>query len=134
MASICSCGLKSTIFYTTGTINAEIYRSECLQKRLLPLYNKHSTPPLFWPDLASAHYAKTTLNCGLLVEKNINPPNCPQLRPIERYWAIVKRVFKKTGKAAGNMQEFKKNWAQASKKCDATLVRNLLKSVRSKVR
>lgn len=120
--AICTCGLKSTIFYTTGTINAEIYRSECLQKRLLPLYKKHSTPPLFWPDLASAHYAKTTLNWlaenGIdFVEKNINPPNCPQLRPIERYWAIVKRVFKKTGKAAGNMQEFKKKiWAQTPKK------------------
>lgn len=111
--AICSCGLKSSIFYTKGTINADIYQSECLKKRLLSLYKKHSTPPLFWPDLASAHYAKSTLkwfkdNDIDFVEKEINPPNCPQLRPIERYWAIVKRIFKKEGKQNNTLQELKK--------------------------
>lgn len=137
--AICSCGLKSSIFYTKGTINADIYRTECLQKRLLPLYKKHSSPPLFWPDLASAHYAKTTLkwlreNGVDFVEKDENPPNCPQLRPIERYWAIVKRIFKKDGKVSKTMQEFKKNWNAASKKCDNTTVRNLMEGIKSKLR
>lgn len=85
--AICTCGLRSSIFYTKGTINAEIYQKECLKNRLLPLYRKHQSPPLFWPDLASAHYAKSTLqwlteNNIKFVEKDINPPNCPQLRPI----------------------------------------------------
>lgn len=137
--AICSCGLKSASFFTKGTINADIYQKECLQKRLLPLYKKHTTPPLFWPDLASAHYAKSTLrwfedNDVDFVEKDINPPNCPQLRPIERYWAIVKRVFKKDGKANRTMAVFKKNWNAAAKKCDQSAVQNLMKRVKSKVR
>lgn len=94
--AICTCGLRSSIFFTKGTINAQIYQKECLNKRLLPLYKLHESPPLFWPDLASAHYAKSVLqwlsdNKVDFVEKDINPPNCPDLRPIERYWAIVKR-------------------------------------------
>ena len=103
------------IFYSYGSKDTENFRSAIFIKYTLQYAST------IWPDLVSAHYAKTTLNWlaekGInFVEKNINPPNCPQFRPIERYWAIVKRVFKKTGKAAGNMQEFKKIWAQASKK------------------
>lgn len=82
--AICSCGLKSSTFYTTGTIGSDIYRTECIQERLLAVYCKHKDPPLFWPDLASAHYAKYTLELLRanvdFVSKDINPPNCPQLR------------------------------------------------------
>jgi hypothetical protein len=31
------------------------------------------------------------------VPKNMNPPNCPKFRPIERYWANITRKMKKTG-------------------------------------
>lgn len=111
--AICTCGLRSSIFFTKGTINAKVYEEECLKKRMLPLYRKHKAPPLFWPDLASAHYANSVLqwlskNNVQFVEKDINPPNCPDLRPIERYWAIVKRHFRKEGTVSQNMQEFKK--------------------------
>ena len=54
---------------------------------------------VFWPDLASSHYAKDTI--ALFNEKNIrfvansdNPPNVTQLRPIENLWGILKsRVY-----------------------------------------
>lgn len=55
---ICSCGLKTDSFVTRGTINADLYLEECLKKRLLPFIRKHRTPLVFWPDLATAHYAK----------------------------------------------------------------------------
>lgn len=137
--AICTCGLRSAIFFTKGTISAKVYKEECLQKRLLPLYRKHELPPIFWPDLASAHYAKTTLqwyseNGIKYVEKNINPPNCPQLRPIERYWAIVKRAFKKEGTVSEDMNQFKKNWSAASRKCTKATVQKLMAGVKSKVR
>lgn len=64
--SICSCGKKSKAFVTMGTVNKEMYMKECLEKRLLPFYKSHVSStgkiPLFWPDLASAHYAKDTIN------------------------------------------------------------------------
>lgn len=137
--AICSCGLKSSTFFIFGTIGGDIYRNECLKKRLFPLYHQHDIPPLFWPDLATAHYAKETLdlmkaNNVDFVEKEDNPPNCPQLRPIERYWANVKRYLQKNGQEAGNIADFKKMWAAASRKVSKDSVRKLMKNIRVKVR
>jgi transposase len=51
---------------------------------------------VFWFDLASAHYTKDTLvRLEELkiqyVPKEENPPNVPQIRPIEKFWANLKR-------------------------------------------
>jgi transposase len=51
---------------------------------------------MFWPDLASAHYANDTLVAleGKENPSNVpkeNPPNVPQIRPIENFWANLKR-------------------------------------------
>lgn len=114
--AICSCGLRTSPFFTKGTISAENYQKECLKRRLIPFYKEHTVSAIFWPDLASAHYARSTLT--LLDENNINyvakeenPPNVPEFRPIERYWAIVKRNMKKDGRVAKDMNEFKKKLA-----------------------
>lgn len=137
--AICTCGKKSMAFFTKGTISGELYREQCIKRRLVRLYRQHDTPPLFWPDLASAHYAGVTIE--LLDSLNIefvrkydNPPNCPQLRPIERYWAIVKRHLRKDGGQATNMDMFKKMWTKASRKVTANGVQNLMKRVKAKVR
>ena len=50
--------------------------------------------------LATAHYAHatTTLLEDLeipYIPRDKNPPNCPQLRPIEKFWAILEeKVYK----------------------------------------
>jgi transposase len=68
-----------------------------VKKRLIKFINKHHSDSnyLFWPDLASAHYAKDTIETfdqlGIkYVHKEENPPNVPQLRRIERFWAYLK--------------------------------------------
>lgn len=83
---------------------------------------------LFWPDLASAHYARDTINLlntkGVrLVEKSENPPNCPQLRPIERYWGIIKRILRSDGRDITSLEDFKKMWVASSKKIKKKLCR-----------
>ena len=79
-------------------MKGEIYRDHCIKDILAPFLQKHHADGkfFFWPDFASRHYAKATLN--LLEELNIpyipkqcNPPNCPQLRPIETFWARLKQ-------------------------------------------
>lgn len=95
--AICSCGKRSQAFVTSGTINSDIYIKECLQKRLLPFLRSHNVSTFFWPDLASCHYSKGTLkwyedNKVDFVPKEANPPNCPELRPVERYWALLKKI------------------------------------------
>ena len=46
------------------TMNTKIYQEECIRKRLLPfIQNFHpNIPVIFWPDLASIHYAKKNNN------------------------------------------------------------------------
>lgn len=117
----CSCGLQSASFMINKTMNQDVYIKECLQKRLLPLIRKHNIPTLFWPDLASYHYAKRILswyddNNVHFVPKIANPPNCPELRPIEVYWALVKRTLKKIKNPARDIISFKNKWKNASLK------------------
>ena len=78
-------------------LNALTYSSEYIEIRLNPFIDKNydNKRYLFWPDGASAHYASTTIKKFdelqiKYVKKDENPPNIPQLRPIERFWAHLK--------------------------------------------
>lgn len=137
--TICTCGARSSIFTTTGTINREIYIKECLKKRLLPFLRKHNVEHLFWPDLASAHYSNDSIafmkaNCIHFVPKDMNPPNVPRCRPIERYWAMVKRNLLKTGKVAKDDKDLTRHFARAAAKISNATVADMMKGVRGKLR
>ena len=95
-------GHSEPFFMTSGGgMSAKKYIEECIEKRLLPFIRKfHSNDKIiFWPDLASCHYAKLTLSAyeclGIeVVPKEQNSPDAPHLRPIERFWAeLKKRVY-----------------------------------------
>ena len=80
----------------------------------------HSMPILFWSDLASCHYdnvAKKFYEDSNInvVPKDANPPNCPELRPIKKYWAHIKRKLKTTKYKTSNIAEFPKMWWTQSK-------------------
>lgn len=137
--AICQCGARCAPYITQGTIASENYITECLQKRLLPFLRQHRRNTLFWPDLASCHYSKLTTawyesNKVNYVPKTYNPPNCPELRPIERYWAIMKSKLRKTTKEAKDIVDFKKKWVKTTKLVPDTSVRAMMRAVRSKVR
>lgn len=136
--AICSCGDKSKFFITTGTINSNIYIKECLQKRLLPFMRQHRGSFFFWPDLASCHYSKATIewyeaNNIQFVPREANPPNCPELRPIERYWALVKKNLKSTKKEARDIDKFKIKWRAASEKITNVTIKSMMESVPAKI-
>ena len=114
--AICACGKRSKFFVASGTINTEIYIKECLQRRLLPFLREHNVSTFFWPDLASCHYSKATLkwyetNNVVFVPREANPSNRPELRPIERYWAMVKKKLKETKQLTRNATEFSRKWS-----------------------
>lgn len=137
--AICQCGKRSRPYICSGTINSHIYLTECLQKRLLPFIRSHKQPTIFWPDLASSHYANKIIdwlneNNVNFVRKDMNPPNTPQLRPVERYWASVKSILRKDGKTAKTVRQFKAKWISASKKVSDGFVQRLMERVKSKIR
>lgn len=132
--AIGQCGLKSKPYFATGTIKTEVYRDECLQKRLLSFIKKLRMPTLFWPDLATCHYSKVTrkwytANKVDIVEKDMNPPNCPEVRSIERYWALMKRYLQKNTNAATSLADFKRKWNKASENMTTKVVQNLMQNI-----
>ena len=75
------------------SMDGELYRKECL-KRLFRFIDDHYNSRddiIFWPDLATCHYAGKTLetlteNGVQYVPKDQNPPSCPQIRPIKNFF------------------------------------------------
>ncbi len=79
------------------SVTGKIYRKDCIKARLVPFLKRYHSGNdyYFWPDLTSAHYAADTISffeeSGIKnIPKSANPPNCPQLRPIEDLGAILK--------------------------------------------
>ena len=141
--AICSCGERSDSFVTTQSLISEIYIKECLTKRLMPLLTKHKNTPiqshLFWPDLATCHYSKATMewyasNGVQVVTRTANPPNCPELRPIERYWAITKGHLRRSQSIAKNHIHFKTLFDKSASKVSKEVVHSMMGEVKSKVR
>lgn len=137
--AICSCGRSTRPFVSRCTLNKQIYIKECLKARLLPLYKKHDVSPLFWPDLATIHYARETVvwlkeNNIKYVEKHCNPPNCPELRPIEIFWAQIKRILRKTMQSAKTEKDLFNKWIKAVQKFGTKSVQKLMWGLKSKIR
>lgn len=137
--AICQCGKRSRPLFFEGSINTDVYVNQCMKKGLLPFLKSHNKSTLFWPDLATCHYAGKTLswyreNNVNFLEKAINPPNVPQLRPIERYWALVKNILRKKGKSATTLQNFSNLWKSASRKVTDRTVQKLMAPIKRKVR
>ena len=115
-----------------GALKVETYRQECVAKRLMPFMDsKHKREDvLFWPDLASCHYARQTQEFpereGIpFVPKEQNPPCCPQLRPIEDVWAILKAKTYEGGWEATSELQLKRRIRQ----CIEALNQEVLKTM-----
>ncbi len=88
----------------------------------MPFIKKHSNY-IFWPDLASSHYANSVLNYLRkqkinFVEKTENPANVPEARPIEDFWADLKREVYKKNWSAQNITKLKRRICYCLKKMD----------------
>ena len=86
-------GISSVYYVPSGqAINQEVYLKNCIKKRLIPFINAHHSDGnyVFWPDLASSHYAKSVVNYlneekVNFVQKFENAQNIPEARPIEDF-------------------------------------------------
>ena len=70
----------------------------------------------------------------MLVPRKISPPNCPELRPIEKYWAIIKKKMKLSGKTVKSVTDLKKKWDYAAKTYKNHSVQKLIGGIKKKVR
>ena len=84
-----------------------------VEQRLVPFLEEHHADGdyFFWPDLACCHYAYETQDLFNKLEIPFipcesNPPNSPQLRPIERFWGILEAKVYDGGWEGGQELEF----------------------------
>lgn len=126
---------------TKGAVNSEVYKNECLKKRLIPFIRKHYPDGnyVFWPDLASAHYSGNTQKFmreeGInFVPKEFNPPNLPNLRPIESFWAKLKQDVYSKGWVPKNFEDLHDRIVKIIKKLGSTVGESFMTNVSKKVR
>lgn len=65
-----------------------------------------------------------------IVPKILNPPNVPELRSIERFWAHMKNLLRKEGKKAKTIEEVQNIWISTSRKLKEDNIKNLMAHVK----
>jgi hypothetical protein len=88
---------------------------------------------VFWPDLKSAQYAKDTLTRLKELKIEYFPkekkPNYPKLRPIENFWANLKRKVYSRGRHEKCQRIYSNNYRPQDVKCLIAKTRKDLKSI-----
>ena len=104
-----------------------LYREDSVKQRLVPFLKAHHADGdyFFWPDLASCHYANETQDLFTFYTPWIKPPNSPQLRPIERFWGILKAKVFDGGWEAKTIRMLRQRIRKTPKEIDISLCQNL---------
>lgn len=121
-------------------VTANLYCERCLPK-LVDFINLHHPDDeiIFWPDLASSHYARVTTQW--LEEHNIpfvprahNPPNVPQARPIETFWALLTQKVYENGWEAQTGDQLRNRIRTKLGEINPESCQRLMGGVRAKLR
>ena len=130
-------GIAKPYFIPSGlAVNQTIYLEECIKKTLIPFIEQHHSDGkyVFWPDLASSHYAKSVIaylreKKVNFVEKIDNPANLPECRPIENFWSILKGEVYKNNWQAENIDKLRDRIKYCLRKIDLNLIQSLARSI-----
>lgn len=122
-------------------INETTYLNQCIKARLMPFINSYHdlNRVLFWPDLATSHYATTVTDFleqqGIcLVPKEKNPQNCPQARPVETLWSILEEKVYAGGWEAKTVAQLKRRIQLQLKQIDMQSVQRMFSSIKKQLR
>jgi predicted transcriptional regulator len=134
-------GMSEIYIVPSGqAVNQHVYLSECLEKRLIPFIRTvhQNDQVVFWPDLASAHYANKVQE--YLKSQNIdyvaradNPANVPEVRPIEEFWAKIKQKVYDNNWQATTIDGLRRRIKWAFNKVDEQFVHRLGKACFTRV-
>lgn len=139
--AISSKGVSKPFINTTKgfALNAQTYMGSCLPNLVEFIEENHREDDfIFWPDLASCHYAKT-VQAWLqrknipFVPKAINPPNVPQARPIESFWSILSGKVYENGWEAKSKDALKERIEKKLKEVDNEVIKKMMDTVKQKL-
>lgn len=123
-------GVSKPLMLKSGLAINKTRYMKALRTRLLPFINEHhkNGDYLFWPDLASSHYANEVID--FLDRENVNyvpkvknPPNVPEARPIEDFWAILKRSVYEHNWHAKSISQLRRRIEYCLKKMDPNVAK-----------
>lgn len=134
-------GISKPVFLKPGsTLTSDVYIKKMIPKvtEFIEKYHKNDQI-VFWPDLAPAHYSKkseTALKLAKInvVPKDFNPPNVPQLRPIENFWANLKRMVYSNNFQAKTVKQLIDRIKYCIKNIDQVSFQISMKKVPQKIR
>ena len=134
-------GSSEPYIVTSGNaVTAAVYIKECLPKlkKFIDTYPREDNY-IFWSDLASAHYAKATLEAYeelkiKFVPKSMNPPNVPQLRPIEDFWGALGQKLYENGWTSDDIKQLTQRIQNLIRLTPLDRSRSLMEKVRVQVR
>ena len=69
-----------------------------------------------------------------MCQRTINPPNVPQARAIEDFWAILARKVYDNGWEAQNEEQLRRRIFQMIREIDVITVQRLVRQIRRKLR
>jgi len=121
-------------------VTADVYIQKCLPKLAKFIEYHHSGEDvIFWPDLASCHYAKKTQewlqtrNINF-VPKRANPPNLPQARPIENFWGMLSHLVYADGWEANSEKQLRMRINRKLKEVTIDVIQAMMRNIKSKLR
>ena len=134
--------MSEPYFVPSGlAVNQKVYLEECVKNRLIPFINKKYPTGgfVFWPDLASSHYAKSVVNFLKsekvnLLPKDLNPASVPKARPIEDFWGNLKTIVYQGGWTARTTTHLKQRIKESMKKMDLDFKQSHTKSVTKRLK
>lgn len=133
-------GVTKPHFRHSGLAIDQTAYLEILKNNLEPfLHSKYSQGGyVFWPDLASSHYARSVQNYlkskGIpVVPKDINPANVPKARPIEDFWGNLKAKVYEGDWKANNLAQLKRRIEYCLKNLDSNFVQRHMLGVRTRL-
>jgi transposase len=121
-------------------LNSQSYIDSCLSKLLQFVREHHANDDImFWPDLASCHYSRDTQNWLRqhhipFLPKNDNPPNLPQARPTEDFWAVLSRKVYHGGWEAQDEEQLRRRIYEKLREIELNSVQDLMRDIRRNLR
>ena len=139
--SISEKGISKPVFLKDNKrLTGMFYSKFCIPKIKEFIEKHHKRDKIvFWPDLASSHYSKVSLDTlhKLKIEyipKVYNPLKYPQIRPIEDFWAHLKRRVYENGRVFKNTQELYCRIKYVLKTIDISGFKNSMKNLSKKIK
>lgn len=133
-------GQVSVPYFAKGTMNAKTYLEQCIKKIMVPFIDSNYSRDkvLFWPDMARVHYTAEIReyldSMGIrYVTWKQNAPNVPQVRPIEKSWALCKAKYARKAAKPKSSASFQRIWRNIGQEVADRSGLALMSGLRSKV-